>query len=677
MTPMAERVRALFVSPAAPIEAPATWTPPAAAKSSAGEVPSERFDAARMRVARRGLLTIVLEPSGAAAPVGAAVANELRCRARARTALLIVWAPSGVPAAAAPAWPAARRLAERLEAGGSSAVARGRLVRVDLPPDPEAAAARIPELIAGDAPAVLVLAGPRPATFDQVLAAARLVVLVTDADRPPAVEELAVEELAHRGARVSIMAPMGSATARVVAGAGLGRLRRLSAAEGEGRGVTRADTAPGERGQATVLLVALMMALMVGAVMLGGVGQGFGALGASQRAADLAALAAGRAMHAAQPRLFAPATIDGVPNPGHLERPAYRALAREAAGNVARRNGAEKVEVAFPDGESFAPVRVRVRAERRLAIGAPRLRRLLSLGADAEAELAPQLGDGLGAFGAGGGYDGPLAHRQGKPMRPDVALAFDRLQSAAQAAGVQLAINSAFRSDAEQAILFARRPDPRWVAPPGKSLHRNATELDLGPASAYGWLSRNARRFGFVQRYSWEPWHYGYVLNPRSAPRAARSAPDGSSAVPDFVPRSFAPMLVRSAQRWNVSAALLAAQLYVESGFNPYARSPAGAQGIAQFMPATAREYQLSNPFDAAAAIDAQGHLMRDLLRRFGSVALALAAYNAGAGRVGACGCVPPFPETRGYVARVIALMNGAGVAGDTGGGGLAVRLVA
>lgn len=438
-----------------------------------------------------------------------------------------------------------------------------------------------------------------------------------------------------------------------------------------------ADRTSAERGQAAVLLVALLTALMVGAVMLGGVGQGFGVLGASQRAADLAALAAGRAMHAAQPRLFEPVTIDGIPNPAHLERAAYLALAREAAGAAARRNGAETFEVAFPDGESFAPMRVRVRTERRLAIGSPRLRRLLSMSADAEAELAPQLGGGLDAFGTGGGYDGPLAHRQGKPMRPDVALAFDRMQAAAQAAGVQLSINSAFRSDAEQAILFARRPDPRWVAPPGKSLHRNATELDLGPDSAYGWLGRNARRFGFVQRYPWEPWHYGYVLNPRSAPRPAPGSPDGSSAVPDFVPRAFAPMLVRSAQRWNVSAALLAAQLYVESGFNPYARSPAGAQGIAQFMPGTARDYRLSNPFDAAAAIDAQGHLMRDLLRRFGSVALALAAYNAGAGRVGACGCVPPIPETRGYVARILALMSGAGVAVGAEGGGLAVRLVA
>ena len=132
--------------------------------------------------------------------------------------------------------------------------------------------------------------------------------------------------------------------------------------------------------------------------------------------------------------------------------------------------------------------------------------------------------------------------------------------------------------------------------------------------------------------------------------------------MPDFVPARFAPALNRAAQRWSVSAALLAAQLFAESGFNPFAVSPAGAQGIAQFMPGTARGIGLDDPFDPDAAIDAQAHLMRDLLRRFGAVPLALAAYNAGPAPVAACGCVPAFPETRGYVARILGLMSGAGV---------------
>ena len=151
---------------------------------------------------------------------------------------------------------------------------------------------------------------------------------------------------------------------------------------------------------------------------------------------------------------------------------------------------------------------------------------------------------------------------------------------------------------------------------------------------------------------------------------------DGRTArgVPSFVPARFAPAINRAAQRWSVSAALLSAQLYAESGFNPFAVSSAGARGIAQFMPGTAASYGLANPFDAEASINAQAHMMRDLLGRFASVPLALAAYNAGPGAVGSCGCIPPYPETRGYVARILGLLAGVGDAGALSG--LAVRLV-
>jgi len=424
----------------------------------------------------------------------------------------------------------------------------------------------------------------------------------------------------------------------------------------------------GEAGQVLIGLVGGLLAVVLGVFVLGAVAQGVGRQGAAQRASDLGALAGARAMHELYPRLFEPAVIEGRVNPAHLEKEAYLAAGRAAAERVAAANGGAGARIAFPDGDTFAPVRVRVEVRDRVEVGG----RGLTLRAVAEAELGP--GGGATGFARGGGYTGPLAMRQGKGMRPDVAQAFDRMNAAARAAGVSLLVNSAFRSDAEQAILFARNPDPKWVAPPGQSLHRYATELDLGPASAYGWLAANARRFGFVQRYSWEPWHYGYLLNARSSPR---SGPGGerASGVPGFVPERFAPMLSRAAQRWNVSATLLAAQLYAESGFNPFAVSSAGAQGIAQFMPGTARAYGLADPFDAVEAIDAQAHLMRDLLRRFADVSLALAAYNAGPAPVAACGCVPPYPETRGYVARILGLMGGAGELVGTGGG-LAVRLV-
>jgi Transglycosylase SLT domain/D-alanyl-D-alanine carboxypeptidase len=237
-------------------------------------------------------------------------------------------------------------------------------------------------------------------------------------------------------------------------------------------------------------------------------------------------------------------------------------------------------------------------------------------------------------------------------------------------------ITSGYRSDAEQAVLFARHPDPRWVAPPGHSLHRLGTELDLGPSSAYGWLAANAGRFGFLKRYAWEPWHFGYTRNPGTASVGfGTRGGDGraTAALQSFVPARFAPAITHAARRWSVSATLLAAQLYAESNFNPFAVSGAGARGIAQFMPGTAASLGLRDPFDPAESIDAQAHLMHDLLARFASVPLALAAYNAGSGAVAGCGCVPPFPETQAYVARILGLLGGAG---EITVGGLEVRLV-
>jgi hypothetical protein len=234
-------------------------------------------------------------------------------------------------------------------------------------------------------------------------------------------------------------------------------------------------------------------------------------------------------------------------------------------------------------------------------------------------------------------------------------------------------INSAFRSDAEQAVLFAANPDPRWVAPPGTSLHRCGTELDLGPASAYGWLAANAGRFGFVKRYSWEPWHFGFEAGPEpcsGAGNLVRSGTDRAQSLPgsmpSFVPGRYRKTILAAAMKWGVSAALLAAQLMAESGFDPNVVSSAGAQGIAQFMPGTAAAYGLRNPFDPFQAIDAQAHLMSDLLKQFGGKpALALAAYNAGPGRAQRWRSTQPmdaavyiesipFAETRDYVKKVM-----------------------
>jgi hypothetical protein len=436
--------------------------------------------------------------------------------------------------------------------------------------------------------------------------------------------------------------------------------------------VRRSPRSPGRSsGQALLLLVGALLAVLVGAVVLGAVARGIGDGGDRQRAADLGALAAARAMRAAYPRVFEPVTLGGRPNPRHLERGGYVALGRDAATDTARRNGARRVAVAFP-GAGLAPVRVRVTVSDPLTVG----RHGLAHRVRAEAELASPGELGAGSAGAGE-YRGPLALRQGKPMRPDVARAFDRLEAAARADGIELVIASAFRTDAEQARLFAAHPDPAWVAPPGRSLHRLGTELDLGPAGAYAWLARHAARLHFVQRYAHEPWHYGYALNAGTASLGYGGGDGrGGSSLPDFVPARFAAPIARAAQRWSVSATLLAAQIYRESSFNPFARSGAGALGISQLMPGTARAYGVADPFDPGQAIDAQAHLMRDLLRDFGSVPLALAAYNAGPRPVRRCGCVPAIPETQAYVADILGLLHGAGDALGAGAAALEVRLV-
>jgi hypothetical protein len=426
----------------------------------------------------------------------------------------------------------------------------------------------------------------------------------------------------------------------------------------------------GERGQAAVMLVGILLVVVIGGLLLGVYARAMGVRSDEQRAADLAALAGARALRDAYSRVFEI-------GPSHLSRAQYEAIGRRVAGETAARNGAPNAVVDYPNPDVFAPVviRVRVDGEAKLPAG-----RSAHVSATAEAELMPGASPiDVGPRGEGA-YQGPLVFRQGKGMRPDVARAFDRMSAAAQADGVGLIINSAFRSYADQARLWAQRPDPKWTARPGTSLHRLGTELDLGPATAQPWLAANAKRFHFVQRYAWEPWHYGFVLNAGSASVGfggkKKGAVDGASgsAIPGFVPDRFAPMLASAAQRWNVSAALLAAQIHQESGFNPAARSPAGAQGIAQFMPGTARSYGLRNPFDPKQSIDAQAHMMRDLLRQFGDVRLALAAYNAGSGAVATCMCVPPIPETIAYVASIIGLLHGAGdVMGTIG---LTVRLV-
>lgn len=424
-----------------------------------------------------------------------------------------------------------------------------------------------------------------------------------------------------------------------------------------------------ESGQALILALGGALALIAAALAVVAIAGAVTGKGRVQRAADLVAISAVRSMRDDLPQLLSPPRLeDGRPNPDHLEKGPYLARATAAALAVARANEVDpdRVQLRFPDASSFAPVRAKATVVAGLREGDGQ-RVEASAVAEAAAPYGSATGEGMG-MASGGGYSGPLVYRDGEGMRPDVAGAYDQMAAAARSDGIVLLVVSGFRSDAEQAELFAAHPDPKWVAPPGHSLHRCATELDLGPSSAYGWLAANADRFGFVQRYSYEPWHYGFDAGPAPCSPAGETAKTGgqattfsSTSLPAFVPVQYRDPILRSAARWGVPPALMAGQLMAESGFDPNVGSPAGAQGIAQFMPSTAASYGLSNPYDPVAAIDAEAHLMSDLLRQFGSPELALAAYNAGPAPVEACHCIPPYPETQAYVTRILALIGGAG----------------
>ena len=96
------------------------------------------------------------------------------------------------------------------------------------------------------------------------------------------------------------------------------------------------------------------------------------------------------------------------------------------------------------------------------------------------------------------------------------------------------------------------------------------------------------------------------------------------------------------------------AVIRVESAFDHAAESPAGAQGAMQVMPATQEELGLIDPFDPRANVYAGSQYLMRLLQRFGSVELALAAYNAGPASVEKYGGIPPFAETRQFVREVM-----------------------
>lgn len=117
-------------------------------------------------------------------------------------------------------------------------------------------------------------------------------------------------------------------------------------------------------------------------------------------------------------------------------------------------------------------------------------------------------------------------------------------------------------------------------------------------------------------------------------------------------------LIVASALRHGIDPALMKAMMHTESGFNPNARSPVGAQGLMQLMPATAKRFGVANAWDPSQNIEGAAKYIKYLTVRFSNLQHAIAGYNAGEGNVSKYGGIPPFRETRDYVQRVMSRYN-------------------
>lgn len=143
------------------------------------------------------------------------------------------------------------------------------------------------------------------------------------------------------------------------------------------------------------------------------------------------------------------------------------------------------------------------------------------------------------------------------------------------------------------------------------------------------------------------------VPYPEPEPTAAPTGPPAAAEPPD---QRYAAIIDAVSAAQGVDPKLVRAVIQVESAYQRRARSRKGAMGLMQLMPDTARQYGVSDPYDPQSNIEAGIKHLKALLQRFPTT-LALAAYNAGEAAVQRFRGIPPYPETRAYVASILALV--------------------
>jgi len=204
--------------------------------------------------------------------------------------------------------------------------------------------------------------------------------------------------------------------------------------------------------------------------------------------------------------------------------------------------------------------------------------------------------------------------------------------------------------------LVASLPACFAVSAPGRAGARTAALLLL--AAAVGPSAPSPATADTLYRFVDERGvvHYSNVPSDPRYERVRRYSP-GRSHPRVWTPRKtrvFDPLIARTASRHGLPAGLVKAVIAAESNFDPKARSPKGAQGLMQLMPATAAHLGVRDPYHPEQNVRGGTRYLAGLLARYGDWTRALAAYNAGPKAVDRYRGVPPYPETRQYVERVL-----------------------